>query len=232
MSASLAIFLLAAMLMCFQSGFFSAVKAYHGTGPTYTVSKMFGCFVYLALCITGLALHGADAYGILLLCGMLLGAAGDYFLAFASRGRLKIGGGCFLAGHVFYIAAFISAAGLRWQPFAAMVIIYALELGLAKLLRFRFHGVRTLVMSYAFIITLMTCTAISTLPSPRVETARALFICCGAVLFLVSDILWAIAHFASGFSRNTLRWLKIFNVVTYFPAQLVLAGSLMAEHII
>lgn len=147
----------------------------------------------------------------LLMGALLAGLAGDLSLAFD---RFNLGLGCFLAGHLFYIAIWLQRLDLnRWRRTLPVLGFY-----LFCLWRLLPHaGDQSLVVGiYVTVIcTMATCAALS--------PVAGWWGLAGACSFLVSD-------FAIGWNRfiEPLAWERPFVMSSYYLAQVLLAGSVIA----
>lgn len=140
----------------------------------------------LALALAGVA---AGAPG-LVVAGLALGAAGDFFLSRPGTRAFLAGMAAFAAGHLAYGAAFLAAAGppLGAAPLLPALILVALALSTEVWLAPRTGALRWPVRGYVAVITLMALAALA-LPAPRWPALL------GALLFLVSDLLLALDLF-------------------------------------
>ncbi|WP_413872934.1 lysoplasmalogenase family protein [Albidovulum sp.] len=136
----------------------------------------------VALALAGVA---AGAPG-LVVAGLALGAAGDFFLSRAGTVAFLAGMAAFAAGHLAYGAAFLNP-GVSPPAFPALALA-ALGLSTEVWLAPRTGALRWPVRGYVAVITLMALAAL-TLPAPRWPALL------GALLFLLSDLLLALELF-------------------------------------
>lgn len=226
-SAGQIVFFAAAVLICLQSGFYAAVKAFVGKGRLYTVSKCAGCAVYILTAGASVFISGADVYTVLMLAGFLLSAGGDYYLSLVGHKRLKAGGLSFSAAHLAFSAAFITVGRLSPVQPAALAAVLLAELAVMKLTGFRFRGIAKMIIGYSAAVSAMAVLAVSLPFAGTLGRVPAVMTAAGGVMFLVSDILWAITAFGGLRKKNTIAVLKALNAVTYFPAQALMAGALL-----
>ncbi len=184
--------------------------------------------MFIATAMISLVFTEADAYSVMIIVSMFLSAVGDYLLSKKSRHRLKIGGGIFMLAHICFIAAFITAAGFHWQVIPVALVLLILELAAAKLLKIKTRGVSADMMLYIVVVTTMAVCAASMLLTGEFNLqmsniSRNLTII-GAFLFLISDCIWMTYGMIFSSSKPIL---KIANVLTYFPAQMLIAGALI-----
>lgn len=136
----------------------------------------------LALALAGVAAGAPD----LVVAGLALGAAGDFFLSRAGTRAFLAGMAAFAAGHLAYGAEFL-AAGV-WPAAIPAFALAALGLSTEAWLAPRTGELRWPVRGYVAVITLMALAAL-TLPAARWPALL------GALLFLLSDLLLALELF-------------------------------------
>ena len=199
-----------------------------GKGTAYTVSKCAGSLVFVLTALGSLFFAKPDIYSFLIIAAMLLSAAGDYLLSRTASHRLKIGGCTFAAAHICFIASFIYAAGFNWLSIPVILAMFVIELLAAKLFRLKSRGVGTEMSVYIIIVTAMAVSAVFMLLADGlcvpVSRAAQIMTAIGAVMFLVSDIFWMTYGMIFSSAKASL---KIANVFTYFPAQMLIAGALL-----
>lgn len=148
--------------------------------------------------------------------GLLLGGLGDSLLML-SAGVTNAGLAAFLGGHVAYIVGFTArrqnlvALGAAGILCAAVILVYRrwIVRGLRASGRERLVGPVALYMA---VIGAMTAAACGSLSPPAAA---------GAILFLVSDGLFAWYHFV-----GPLRWGRSVNIVLYQCGQALIAVSI------
>jgi len=133
-----------------------------------------------------------------------------------------------MLAHLCFIAAFIYLAGFHWQTIPAVIILFGIEVVLAKVLKLRTRGVGADMAVYIVVVTTMAVTAgamflTDKFTVPMSDVSRIMVVA-GAVLFLISDCFWMTYGMIFGNSKPAL---KIANVLTYFPAQMLIAGALL-----
>lgn len=148
----------------------------------------------LALVAAGWA---AEAPGLIVL-GLALGAAGDFFLSRGGQPMFLAGMVAFAAGHLAYVAGFWTRAGALGLATPSPALAAALAvLGLAVLalglwLSAKAGPLRLPVLLYALVIGLMAASALILPAHPGNRTIQT-----GVALFLLSDTLLALRLFAS-----------------------------------
>lgn len=210
-------------LLCVQMGVYIHYKL-RGKGRAYTLSKCAGSAIFTLTGLGALTRAPIDGYVLLMLCGAVLSFVGDYFLAQPQgHHRLRWGAAAFAIAHCFFMTAFIVEGGFHWQiiPFAALV--FMLELLGARAIKLNFRGAAKGAALYILTVTVMAAMACSLLFLDVMEPTAAWMTAIGAVLFLVSDIVWMLY----GLDKNLPnKVFKAINVVTYFPAVLLMMSAL------
>lgn len=170
--------------------------------------------------ILGLALLLPDAiaplYRALIVAGILFSLGGDIFLMLP-RDAFVWGLASFLVAHLFYIAAYISRAGLQmsWLLLAPFVLYVAV---LLYLLLPHTGAVRAPVILYALVLMAMGWQAAALWWAVR-DTA-ALLAMAGALLFIASDSILALDRFRAPIAQRDLLVMS-----TYYSALLLIAWS-------
>ena len=198
---------------------------------------MFFCTGLLSMFIA----NNKSQYAIIMLVGLALGWAGDYFLhAKDSNVYFAVGFLCFLAGHIAYIAAFIKAIPGFNPEYKAInlteilicigliVIVSALAFWVIKI-KFNPPVIKYAILVYAVIILTMFIKATVLGLSFKATGAEngllaTALLSGGSFLFVLSDASLAVILFG-GRAKNYP--LKIFNIVTYFWGQIMLASSIL-----
>ncbi len=170
--------------------------------------------------ILALALLLPDAvsplYRTLIAVGILFSLGGDIFLMLP-RDAFVWGLASFLVAHLFYIAAYISRAGLQmnWLLLAPFVLYVAV---LLYLLLPHTGAVRVPVILYAVVLMAMGWQAAALWWAVR-DTA-ALLAMAGALLFIASDSILALDKFRAPIPQRDLLIMS-----TYYGALLLIAWS-------
>ncbi len=223
-------------------------KCWKSFGFKMICSALFFSAGLLAMKISG---HSASTspYTKLVLWGLFFGWLGDMFLHLITDKIWVFGLGlfAFLGGHIFYIFAFQKAIAktypdrgfLEWYEILAVAVLIGLILLYAtikkkqgKLAAGKIYMVIPVVL-YAVTISTMLAKAFRLCVGEWLygmnEHIAALFVtvALGAVLFVLSDGSLGMILFA-GQKKN--RPLKIFNIATYFAAQILLASSIFVVY--
>ncbi len=158
----------------------------------------------------------APGYRALIALGILFSLGGDVFLMLP-RDAFVWGLASFLVAHLFYIAAYISRAGvqLNWLLLAPFVLYGA---ALLYLLLPHAGAVRIPVILYAVVLMAMGWQATALWWALR-DTA-ALLAMVGALLFIASDSILALDKFRAPIPQRDLLIMS-----TYYGALLLIAWS-------
>lgn len=182
-----------------------------------------------------------SVYAVTILFCLGCGWIGDYFLHAKpdSKRYFAIGYTFFLIGHIVYITAF-SRALLKLQSgtsffgrnqVIAFAVLYALSILAGVLFKLKFNPRKAVaaVLLYAAVLCLMLIKALSlALCFYRVGAAAGAYgfavLAVGSAFFFLSDASIAVIIFGG---KNRSYPLKIFNIVTYFWGQVLLASSIL-----
>jgi uncharacterized membrane protein YhhN len=156
-------------------------------------------------------------YGIAIIAGIVFSLVGDIALMLPKK-RIIIGMGAFLVAHVFYIISFLSGTTVItrvWPLFP--LLLYAFIMGRAILPRS--GKLKVPVGIYEMAIIVMAWRALERMLQAGSTSAALAF--AGAVLFVISDSLWA-CNFIIKRCKNA-QWLIL---VTYYCAQWLIVLSI------
>jgi uncharacterized membrane protein YhhN len=186
---------------------------YHGPHLHIHIFKPLTMVFILLIASLGQAM---PLYKCMIIAGLICSMAGDAFLM-PPWDRFVAGLVAFLIAHLFYIVAFTSGIGLGgsgWVliPFVIYgIVIYSiLSSGLGKL--------KLPVIAYIIVILVMAWQAWERWIQTDQNGALLAFV--GAVLFVISDTILAINRF-----RGQFKLARVLNLMTYFAAQWLIAGS-------
>lgn len=190
---------------------------YRGVRALKWLAKPAASAAFIGLALSEGAL-GAGAFGLFLLAGLVLCAAGDVLLIPRADRWFLAGMGAFALGHGAYIAAFLSQSP-QAKPFVyvaalAMIVIAAAVL---RTLWGKLGPMRGAVAVYIAIISVMVVASVAASP---VNGDYVWPLVAGAVGFAASDIAVARDQFIA---QNILN--KLWGLPLYYSAQLVLAAS-------
>lgn len=190
---------------------------YSGQRRLKWLTKPAASAAFIGLALSEGAL-GAGAFGLFLLAGLVLCAAGDVLLIPRAERWFLAGMGAFALGHGAYIAAFLSqspqAKPLVFAAALAMIVVGAAVL---RTLWGKLGPMRAPVAVYIAIISAMVIASVAASP---VSGGYAWALVAGAVGFAASDIAVARDQFIAQSIRN-----KLWGLPLYYGSQLVLAAS-------
>jgi uncharacterized membrane protein YhhN len=182
------------------------------------VAKLLASSAFVLLAVSCGAL--ASRYGILILSGLVLSWFGDAFLIGTSQRWFLFGLASFLAAHVAYIAAFVTAGFDRRWVLAASVPIAAIAAGVMLWLEPSLpQELAWPVRAYTAVIGLMVVAAFGTLGAGATP-----LIAVGACLFFLSDLSVAALRFTEPAFPTYVLGLPL-----YYAAQICLALSVMVS---
>ena len=158
----------------------------------------------------------ASRYGILILSGLALSWFGDAFLIGTSQRWFLLGLASFLAAHVAYVAAFVTAGIERRWLLAASVPVAAIGAGVLLWLEPNLPPeLAWPVRAYTAVISLMVVAAFGTLGAGATP-----LIAVGACLFFLSDLSVAALRLTEAAFPTYVVGLPL-----YYAAQICLALS-------
>ena len=162
-----------------------------------------------------------------LLVGLLFGVLGDFLLAVKNvrekrHEKALFAGGiaAFAAGHIAYIVYFYRLAPhgyLAPVSAAAFAVLYVAVTATAG--NFKYGGMLVPVSLYCFVVAYSFTAAVSAASAG----AAGVLVAVGAALFLLSDVVLSVFLFAP----VRCKVLGILNLAAYFPAQFLLALSIL-----
>ena len=182
--------------------------------------------------------HSEYAYTMLL--GLVLGWIGDFFLHVNGTNLcFGIGFTSFLLGHVVYIVSYIRALGNIFPEYSvvngieicAAVALCVIALVCYVKLKLDMPGifVKVTMGTYFVILTIMFVKATALgynymISGGQFGVLALIVLMLGSLCFLMSDVVLGCIMFG-GFKKNYP--IKIFNIATYFAAQVLLASSIL-----
>ncbi len=209
-------------------------------GPCITsmILKMTAATGYVALGLLGVYLSGTgfSTFDKIMLGALIASWIGDLLLHTKSKACVVLGFLGFLSAHFFFISAYSTEISVLipeqgffvlWQ-IAAVLALDVLFLYFSFKKGFSFKGIiKVGILVYGAVITTMLCKAIQlgyTSIAGGVENAvvTAVVAISGALLFCMSDFSISILMFVEKHKKNYN--LKMFNMLTYFAAELLLAS--------
>lgn len=204
--------------------------------------KMVCASLFVAVGVLSMAIaHNTSAYAVTMLAGLIFGWVGDYFLhAKPSNTYFAIGFSSFLIGHLVYISAFARALPRIFPGYghfnlpefitgAVIVIISYIFAEYIIKMKFNPKLVKYAVILYTVILVTMFLKASVLgvklwLSGAQNGLWAMLVLVFGSFFFVLSDASLAVILFGG---KSKSYPLKIFNIVTYFWGQIMLAGSIL-----
>ncbi len=203
------------------------------------IMKMVCATLFVAVGILSVKISGNTSdYAKTMILGLVLGWIGDLFLHFDKQSMFAIGFISFLAGHIAYIKAYILA--LNGYENYSQFNIFEIVLGIA-LVVLSFLGAKKFkvsfsmkvlkygIMLYTIILITMFLKASALgvnylISGGETGIIALLVLVIGSMFFVMSDGSLGVLLFG-GQKKN--KPLKIFNIVTYFAGQMLLASSIL-----
>lgn len=203
--------------------------------------KMICATSFLGVGVLSMTIAGnKSVYAIMMLVGLVFGWLGDLFLHLNNTQKAFAIGFCnFLVGHIVYIVAYIRTLPLisdEYSFFNIYEIILALSLvtlAIVAMVKFKIQiSVSVLkygIVIYSLLLIVMHLKASALglcywLNGGKYGVIAFLVLAIGSLCFMLSDATLGIIMFG-GQKRN--KPLKVFNIVTYFLAQSMLASSIL-----
>ncbi len=203
--------------------------------------KMICATSFLSMGVLGMNIVGnKSTYAVIMLVGLVFGWLGDFFLHLNTSQKAFATGFCsFLIGHIVYISAYVrTLPGVKadynhFNIYEIAVSLAILVLGFVFIRVFKMDlHLRILKIScfiYGLLLIGMFVKASSLglnfwLNGGEYGVVAFLVLAIGSLCFMLSDASLGIIMFG-GQKRN--KPLKVFNIVTYFLAQSLLASSIL-----
>jgi len=164
--------------------------------------------------------HPMPTFYCLVLAGLLLCLGGDIFLALPQRRMFLYGLICFLLGHLLYILGFFYVAGTNQWTWIVLVTVFVISLRVYVWLLPHLGAMKTPVLLYVIVITVMACSAWSVLGGNHLALPGRIMVFVGALGFYLSDIFVARDRFIHKGFPNRLMGLPL-----YYTGQFILAFS-------
>lgn len=203
--------------------------------------KMICASLFVAVGVLSMyAANNFSTYAYMMLCGLIFGWLGDFFLHVKSSSvTFGIGFTSFLIGHIVYITSYIKTLSAMFPEYRQINIIeIAVVVGvvlfaavISKKIDVNMPGWFTKISMYSYLVILLvmlvkaTALGINTVAygvSNGVWALLTLFL--GSLCFTLSDISLGVIMFGG---RKKNYPLKKFNLITYFIAQVLLALSIL-----
>lgn len=199
-------------------------------------ATMFVCIGVLSMFIS----NNFSSYAITMLVGLIFGWIGDYFLhAKPSDAYFVTGFISFLVGHFFYIGAYVKALPALFEEYSMInapelligVTVLVIAFIVMKVIKMKMTPkiVAIGIWIYFIILTFMFTKATALGYHQWQSGAEGGFIAfvvltLGSFFFVLSDASLGVIMFANQRKNYPL---KIFNILTYFWGQIMLASSIL-----
>ncbi len=199
-------------------------------------ATMFVCVGVLSMHISG----NFSSYAITMLVGLVFGWIGDYFLhAKPSQAYFVTGFISFLIGHIFYIVAYVKALPTLFTGYKMFnipeliigVVVLVIAFIIMKVIKMKMSPkiVAFGIWLYFCILTFMFVKATSLGYHQWQSGAEGgvlafVVLTLGSFFFVLSDASLGVIMFADQRKNYPL---KIFNILTYFWGQIMLASSIL-----
>lgn len=197
--------------------------------------------MFVSICVLSMFIaDNFSKYAITMLAGFVFGWIGDYFLhAKPSNAYFLTGFISFLIGHIIYIVAFVKATPVIAPDYklfngveiAVIIGIVTFLMVAGELIKIKYSP---LIVKMGVIIYLLAINSMLVRASvlgysyykngAEFGIVALLLLSIGATAFLLSDITLGIIIFGG---RKKNYPLKIFNIITYFWGQVMLASSVL-----
>lgn len=164
--------------------------------------------------------HSLSTYFIAVLCGLILGLAGDVLLGLKTQSTFKAGLTAFLLGHLAYVAAFALYTKPGDWLLPGVLLLWALAIVVYRWLHPHLGSMRGPVIAYVVVITLMMWAAWAMFWAEELAPAGARLALIGAACFYVSDLFVARDRFVNQGFENRYCGLPL-----YYTGQFLIAFS-------
>jgi uncharacterized membrane protein YhhN len=164
--------------------------------------------------------HPLSAYFVAVLCGLILGLAGDVLLGLKTQTTFRAGLAAFLLGHLAYVAAFALYTKPGDWLLPGVLLLWALAIVVYRWLHPHLGNMRVPVIAYVLVITLMMWAAWAMFWAEELASSGARLALIGAACFYVSDLFVARDRFISQGFENRLCGLPL-----YYTGQFLIAFS-------
>ncbi len=219
------------------------LKIYWPKRTIHTMTRKIICSSLFVLCgVFAIKATGNNTlYADYILWGLILGMVGDIFLHSikGSNTSFAIGVLSFLAGHVFYIMALqraiyttgFSKGAFTWYEilivafFAVVALVYCIKTTVFQRKGIMAYG----VLIYGVVLSIMLAKAIRYVIGEIAFGVNdnmvmvTVTVGLGAILFALSDISLGLILSSD---KPRVRSHRIFNIITYYAAQVLLAASI------
>ncbi|MEN8245782.1 MAG: lysoplasmalogenase [Thermodesulfobacteriota bacterium] len=164
--------------------------------------------------------HPLSGYYGLILLGLVFCLGGDVFLALPQKKMFLLGLVSFLVGHVFYVLAFLTVAGMNGFAIIGTLLTIGVSAGVYRWLKPHLGTMKIPVIFYILVISAMLCGAWAILGETGLERQGRRLVFIGALSFYVSDLFVARDRFLKDEFLNRMLGLPL-----YYAGQFMLAFS-------
>jgi uncharacterized membrane protein YhhN len=164
--------------------------------------------------------HPLPPYYTAVLCGLLLGLAGDVLLGTRTKVCFKAGLVAFLLGHLAYVAAFALYTKPSDWLLPGVLLMWALAIVIFRWLRPHLGDMKIPVAAYVAVITMMMWAAWAMFWAEELAPGGARLALIGAACFYASDLFVARERFVTQGFENRLVGLPL-----YYTGQFLIAFS-------
>lgn len=236
------LFALCFIAQCFSTPIFLKLSWPNRTIKSLT-AKMVCATLFVAVGFLSAIISGnTSLYAKSMMLGLICGWVGDFFLHSDKNLYFAIGFISFLAGHIVYIKSYVRALDtfedytqFNVIEITALVALIILSIFLYKKYKLDFSTkfLQGTVFVYAVVLITMFIKATALgieymLSGAENGIIAVIVLSLGSLLFVMSDATIGILLFG-GQKKN--KPLKIFNIVTYFAGQMLLATSILFVNI-
>ena len=235
-------FALCFIIQCFSTPLFLKLS-WPNRSIKSLLAKMLSASLFVCVGLLSAKISSNESsFAYTMLIGLALGWIGDYFLHSDKQSFFAIGFAAFMAGHIAYITAYCRALNTfeGYNQFNAIEILTLVALVVCGMLVFKYFKfefsmkiLKVGILVYSVILMTMFIKATSLgvnfmLSGVQNGVMALIVLSLGSLLFVLSDTTIGILMFG-GQKKN--RPLKIFNIVTYFAGQMLLASSILFVNI-
>jgi len=169
--------------------------------------------------------HLIAGYALFVLVGLVFCLGGDVFLALPQKKMFLLGLVSFLIGHVFYVVAFFTVAGVNTFAIIGTLLTIGVSIGVFTWLKPHLGSMKIPVIFYVIVISVMLCFAWSIMGESDLAKNGRLLVFFGALSFYLSDLFVARDRFLKDEFLNRLVGLPL-----YYGGQFLIAFSVGYLH--
>ncbi len=160
-------------------------------------------------------------FHILILLGILLGCAGDFFINY----NFILGGVLFAIGHLIYIVALYFICKFKWQEIIIAIILVAVSLIIVFVPYVNYGQYLIIIVVYAVILSLMFAKCFSNFILNKKTVLNFILVIAG-LLFYLSDLMLLLYTF-----KNASIIFDKLCLLLYLPAQILFCNSILISTI-